>query len=445
MKYFGTDGFRGKVNEVLTVDHAIQIGKYLGYHFKQQKKEVKCVIGKDTRRSSYMYEYGLVAGLTSTGADVYLLHVTTTPSVAHVTRTEDFDFGIMITASHNPYHDNGIKVIDSNGHKMDEGILEKIEQFIDGEIEIPLSDFENIGKCQDYMQGRNKYMNFLMSLMPYSLNGYRVGLDCANGASFMLAKNVFDMVGAKTFVINAEPDGFNINRECGSTHLAKLQKFVVDNHLDVGFAFDGDADRCLAVDEHGNVVDGDMIIYLYGCFLKEKGALNGDTVVTTIMSNMGITKALKERGISNVQTSVGDKYVAAELNANNFSIGGEQSGHIIFNKNATTGDGILTALKVMEVMVEKKSSLSLLVHDIEIYPQKLINIKVKNNMDALLETAEVKGAVAHTEADLGDDGRVVLRKSGTEPLIRIMVEARTEEQCLKYAEYIRDTIQKMDN
>ncbi len=439
-KYFGTDGFRGRVNENLTVDHAIQIGKFLGWYFGKGDHQVRCVIGKDTRRSSYMYEYGLVAGLTSTGADVFLLHVTTTPSVAYISKTEDFDFGIMITASHNPYYDNGIKIIDKTGYKMDEAVLEEIEKYIDGETHIDLAAYNKIGRCQDYIMGRNKYMNFLTTVMPYSLNGYRIGLDCANGSAFMLAKNVFDMIGAKTFVMNAEPDGYNINRDCGSTHIEALQKFVVDNQLDVGFAFDGDADRCLAVDEHGNLVDGDMMIYIYGMYMKNKGGLVKDTVVTTVMSNIGITKALKENGISNIQTPVGDKYIAEELKAHNYTIGGEQSGHIIFNKYATTGDGILTALKLMEVVVEKKMPLSSLMVGMELFPQKLVNITVKHDMDMLLDTEAVKACVTRVEGELGDNGRVLLRKSGTEPLIRIMVEATTDEDCSKYCNQIKYAI-----
>ena len=444
MKYFGTDGFRGQANDNLTVDHAIMIGKYLGYYFIKNRGHAKCVIGKDTRRSSYMFEYGLVAGLTATGADVNLLHVTTTPSVAYITRTQDFDFGIMITASHNPYFDNGIKVIDENGYKMSETILQEVEDFIDGKIDIKYAAFDKIGKCMDYITGRNRYMNFLISTMPYSLTGYKIGLDCANGASFMIAKNVFDMIGAKTYVMGNEPDGFNINKDCGSTHIDRLCDFVKENNLDIGFAFDGDADRCLAVDERGNVVDGDMIIYLYGCYLKAKGELSNSTVVTTIMSNMGITKALEARGIKNVQTPVGDKYVTEEMFKNNYTLGGEQSGHIVFRKYATTGDGILTALKVMEVILDKKMPLSSLLYDVELFPQKLVNIKVSHDMDALLATDRVKAAVKQAEDEMNGDGRVVLRKSGTEPLIRIMVESKHQSDIDKYIGLIKDAIMEED-
>lgn len=445
MKYFGTDGFRGQANETLTVDHAIKIGKYLGYYFNKERGKAKCVIGKDTRRSSYMFEYGLVAGLTSTGADVHLLHVTTTPSVAYITRTQDFDFGIMITASHNPYFDNGIKIIDENGYKMSESILEEVEKYIDGEIDVVPATFDKIGACSDYITGRNRYMNFLISTFPSSLTGYKIGLDASNGAAFMLAKNVFDMIGAKTYVINAQPDGFNINKDCGSTHIEGLVDFVKENHLDIGFAFDGDADRCLAVDERGNVIDGDMIIYLYGCFLKEQGALKKDTVVTTVMSNMGITKALEARGIKNIQTAVGDKYVSEEMMKNDLSIGGEQSGHIVFRKYATTGDGILTALKVMEVIESKKMPLSSLLYDITLYPQKLVNIKVNHDMDALLGTDSVKAAVAQAEEEMNGEGRVLLRKSGTEPLIRIMVESKHKSDIDKYINLIKDAIMAEDS
>ena len=439
MKYFGTDGFRGRVNETLTVDHAIKIGKFLGYYFSNTLGHVKCVIGKDTRKSGYMYEYGLVAGLTSTGVDVALLHVTTTPSISYITRTEKFDFGIMITASHNPYYDNGIKIIDRDGFKMGDKILQLVEDYIDGKIDIELAKNEKIGRAYDYIQGRNKYMSYLSQIPAQSFRGYKVGLDCANGASFMIAKNVFDMLGADTYVINNEPDGLNINKDCGSTHIEHLQELVKEKGLDIGFAFDGDADRCLAVDENGNIIDGDMIIYIYGCYLKEKDQLIKDTVVTTVMSNIGLTKALQEKGIKNVQTSVGDKYVSAEIQAENYSVGGEQSGHVIFNKYATTGDGVLTAIKILEICVEKKCSISSLVSDVTIFPQILINVRVEK-MDEVLERPELKEVTDAITAKLGDTGRILLRKSGTEPLVRIMVEAQTDEECEKYANEIKDKI-----
>lgn len=440
MKYFGTDGFRGAVNEKLTVDHAIKIGKFLGYYFGKDKKgAVSCCIGKDTRRSGYMFEYALVAGLTSTGAEVALLHVTTTPSVSFITKTEDFDFGIMITASHNPYSDNGIKIIDSNGYKMAEEVLVECERFIDDEFDIPLSCNDMIGRAYDYIQGRNKYIGHLSSVPMNSFRGYRVGLDCSNGASFTIARTVFEMLGAKITVIGDNPDGFNINRDCGSTHIEKLQALVRENQLDIGFAFDGDADRCIAVDENGNVVDGDMIIYICGSYLMEKGALNKNTVVTTIMSNIGLTKALNDKGITNIQTQVGDKYVSAKMEEGGYSIGGEQSGHVIFNKYATTGDGILTAILLMDVVVNKKTTPSALYSDVTLYPQTLINVRVKD-MDEALNNNALKALLYDIEKELGDSGRIVLRKSGTEPLIRIMVEAATEEASRVNAEKIKDVI-----
>jgi len=439
MKYFGTDGFRGKVNDVLTVDHAIKIGKFFGYYYSRKNENARCVIGKDTRRSGYMFEYALVAGLTSTGCDVDLLHVTTTPSVSYITRTEKYDFGIMITASHNPYFDNGIKIIDGSGMKIDEDILQQCEDFIDGITSIELAENENIGRAGDYMQGRNRYMNYLTTTMTESLRGYKVALDCANGASFMIAKSVFDMLGADTFVINNQPDGFNINKGCGSTHMEELQKYVRQNRLDIGFAFDGDADRCLAVDENGEIVDGDMIIYILGTYLKEKGALKDDTVVTTIMSNLGITKALERQGIKNIQTAVGDKYVSAEMNAHGYNVGGEQSGHVIISKYATTGDGVLTALQVMNVLIQRKCPISALLKDIQLYPQVLINVTVPDPT-AALEASSVKECVKACEEKMGDTGRVVLRKSGTEPLVRVMVECEDAELCKKYANEIKDAV-----
>ena len=444
MKYFGTDGFRGRVNETLTVDHAIKIGKFLGYYFSNTLGHVRCVIGKDTRKSGYMYEYGLVAGLTSTGVDVSLLHVTTTPSISYITRTEKFDFGIMITASHNPYYDNGIKVIDRDGFKMSDKILELVEEYIDGKVDIELAKNEKIGRASDYIQGRNKYISYLAQIPTHSFRGYKVGLDCANGASFMIAKNVFDMLGADTYVINNEPDGLNINKDCGSTHIEGLQALVKEKGLDIGFAFDGDSDRCLAVDENGNVVDGDMIIYIYGCYLKERNQLVKDTVVTTVMSNIGLTKALAAKGIKNVQTPVGDKYVSAEIQKEGYSVGGEQSGHVIFNKYATTGDGILTAIKVLEICIEKKCTLSSLISDVTIFPQLLINVRVEK-MDEVLERPELKEVTDGILAKLGDTGRIVLRKSGTEPLVRIMVEAQTDEECEKYCNEIKDKILELSD
>lgn len=443
MKYFGTDGFRGKANDVLTVEHALKIGQFMAYYFSKKKKDgeaVKCVIGKDTRLSSYMLESGLAAGIASAGGNAHLMHVTTTPSVSYVTRTEDFDFGVMITASHNPYYDNGIKIIDGNGYKMSEDVLEECEKYIDGEIEIDFANIET-GRIVDFLQGRNKYMNYLTSASSEFFRGYRIGLDCANGASSMIAKSVFDMLGAKTYVINNDPNGKNINVDCGSTHIENLQKFVVDNNLDAGFAFDGDADRCLAVDEKGNLVDGDGIMYIGAKFLKEMGQLKDDKVVVTVMSNLGLMNALKENDMEAVVTNVGDKYVSAELMEHGYGIGGEQSGHIIFSEYATTGDGILTAIVLTNIFVGKKCSFSSLTQGLEIMPQKLKNIRTdkKDEIDA---DPEVKAFAEDMNKKLDGTGRILLRKSGTEPIIRIMVEAKTYEDCDKYIEEAEEFISK---
>ena len=440
-KYFGTDGFRGEANVDLTVEHAYKVGRYIGWYYSQNKKE-KCrvVIGKDTRRSSYMFEYSLVSGLTASGADVYLLHVTTTPSVSYVTRTEEFDCGIMISASHNPYYDNGIKLINSKGEKMDEDTILKIEEYLDGKIEeLPFAKRENIGCTVDYFAGRNRYVGYLISLATRSYKNMKVGLDCANGSAWMIAKNVFDALGAKTYVINADPDGTNINMNAGSTHIGGLQKFVIENNLDVGFAYDGDADRCLAVDEKGNVIDGDLILYIYGKYLKDRGKLINNTVVTTVMSNFGLYKAFDEAGIDYVKTKVGDKYVYENMVANGNRIGGEQSGHIIFSKYATTGDGILTSIKLMEVILEKKMPLSKLAEPVKIYPQVLKNIRVKSKPEAQND-ADVQAVIAKVAEELGDNGRILVRESGTEPVIRVMVEAPTHEECEKYVNQVIEVI-----
>ena len=426
-KYFGTDGFRGEANKNLTVEHAFKIGRYLGWHFGQNHK-AKVVIGKDTRRSSYMFESALCAGLTASGADAYLLHVTSTPSVSYVARADDFDCGIMISASHNPYYDNGIKLINSNGEKMDEQLLDAIEAYIDDGTDLPYAEREKIGRTVDYAAGRNRYIGYLISLATRSYKDYRIGLDCANGSTWQMAKSVFDALGADTYVINNHPDGLNINVDCGSTHIERLRDFVLQNRLDVGFAFDGDADRCLAVDEKGNVVNGDHILYVCAKYMMERGTFGNSKVVTTIMSNMGLYKALDALGIGYEKTAVGDKYVAENMRQNGHLIGGEQSGHIIFGRLANTGDGILTAIKVMETITETKQPLSVLASGMTMYPQKLKNVVVTDK-DETLNCAEVKAAVATVEADLGDEGRVVLRKSGTEPLLRVMVEAGTQELC----------------
>ncbi len=438
-KYFGTDGFRGEANEVLTVEHAFKVGRYLGWYYGQEHK-ARVVIGKDTRRSSYMFEYALAAGLTASGANAYLLHVTTTPSVSYVTRTENFDCGIMISASHNPYYDNGIKVINGKGHKMEAEVEEKIEEYIDGKIpEIPLAKKEKIGRTIDYVAGRNRYIGYLISLATRSFEDMKVGLDCSNGSAFTIAKAVYDALGAKTYAINCEPDGTNINTDCGSTHIEVLQNYVKEKKLDVGFAYDGDADRCIAVDENGDVVDGDLILYVCGKYLKENGRLNGDTIVTTIMSNLGVKNAYENARLKYGKTAVGGKYVYENMVRNNFSLGGEQSGHIIFSKHATTGDGILTSLMIMEVMLEKKQSLSKLCEDVKIYPQLLKNVRVADKKTAR-ENPEVTKAVNDVAEALGDDGRILVRESGTEPVIRVMVEAATDELCEKYVSQVVDVI-----
>ena len=444
-KYFGTDGFRGEANKTLTAEHAYKIGRFLGWYYGRNKEEgetCKIVIGKDTRLSSYMFEYALVSGLTASGAEAYLLHVTTTPSVSYVARTEDFDCGIMISASHNPYYDNGIKLINSNGEKMDEETILKIEAYIDGlSGEIPFAVRDQIGRTVDYAMGRNRYIGYLISLATRSYKNKRVGLDCANGSSWMIAKSVFDALGAKTYVINNEPDGTNINTNCGSTHIEGLQKLVKEKGLDVGFAFDGDADRCLCVDENGNVINGDMIIYIYGCYLKERGKLAGNKVVTTVMSNFGLYKALDDAGIEYEKTAVGDKYVYENMSANGYRVGGEQSGHIIFRKYATTGDGILTAIKMMEVMLEKKKTLAELAAPVPVYPQVLKNIRVTDK-SAAQNDPDVQAAVKAVGEKLGSDGRILVRESGTEPLVRVMVEAGEEALCEKYVDEVIDVIVK---
>ena len=441
-KYFGTDGFRGEANVTLTVDHAFKVGRFLGWYYgkNHENGKAKIVIGKDTRRSSYMFEYSLVAGLTASGADAYLLHVTTTPSVSYVARTEDFDCGIMISASHNPFYDNGIKLINAAGEKMKEDVIAEIEKYLDGELgEIPYATRENIGCTVDYTAGRNRYMGYLMSLAIYSFKGIRVGLDASNGSAWTLAKAVFAALGAKTYVINAAPDGTNINANCGSTHIEGLQDLVRREHLDVGFAFDGDADRCLCVDEKGEVITGDHILYIYGCYMKDRDKLVGNKVVTTVMSNFGLYKAFDAVGIEYEKTKVGDKYVYECMSENGYRIGGEQSGHIIFSKYATTGDGIITALKMMEVMLAKKKTLSELAAPLVIYPQVLKNIRVTDKTQAQ-DDADVKAAVEAVANALGADGRILVRESGTEPVVRVMVEAGSTEECEKYVDQVIEVI-----
>ena len=454
-KYFGTDGFRGEANVNLTADHAFKVGRFLGWYYTQLKRRsgsdepAKIVIGKDTRRSSYMFEYSLVGGLVASGADTYLLHVTTTPSVAYVVRTESFDCGIMISASHNPFYDNGIKLINSFGEKMDESVIALVEAYLDGEleafgrrwVELPLATKERIGRTVDYVAGRNRYIGYLISLGIYSFKGIKVGLDCANGSVWNIAKSVFDALGAKTYVINNEPDGYNINEGAGSTHIEVLQRFVVENGLDVGFAYDGDADRCLCVDEKGNIITGDHILYIYGKYLKERGKLTGNTVVTTVMSNFGLYKAFDELGIDYAKTAVGDKYVYEYMMMNGCRLGGEQSGHIIFSKYASTGDGILTSLKMMEAMMAKKKTMSQLCEGLTIYPQVLVNVKVADKAAAQADP-DVQAAVAAVAAKLGDTGRILVRESGTEPKIRVMVEAESMDTCRECVDSVVDVIKR---
>lgn len=441
MKYFGTDGFRGEANVDLNVVHAYKVGRFLGWYYGQEHK-ARIVIGKDTRRSSYMFEDALASGLTASGADVYLLHVTPTPSVSYVVRTEQFDCGIMISASHNPYYDNGLKVINGGGHKLEAEIEEKIEAYIDSEKDtIPFATREKIGRTVDYAIGRHRYIGYLMSLATRSFKNINVGLDCANGSSYSVAKGVFDALGAKTYAIGMEPDGTNINDGCGSTHIENLQAYVKENHLDVGFAYDGDADRCIAVDDKGEIIDGDAIMYLCGCYLKEKGELNNNTIVTTVMSNLGLYKALDQKGIAYEKTAVGDKYVNANMIENGHSLGGEQSGHIIFSKYAVTGDGVLTSLMLMEVMLEKKAKLSELRKELKIYPQLLKNVRVADKAAARMDS-DVAAAAKRVEEALGDEGRILLRESGTEPLIRVMVEAKSEEICSRYVNEVVDVLYK---
>ena len=452
-KYFGTDGFRGEANCTLTADHAFKVGRFLGWYYTQLKRQnndsspARIVIGKDTRRSSYMFEYSLVGGLVASGADAYLLHVTTTPSVAYIARMDEFDCGIMISASHNPYYDNGIKLINRHGEKMDEETINLVEDYLDGKLnlfgkswdELPFASRDHIGCTVDYVSGRNRYVGYLISLGIYSFKGVKVALDCANGSSWNVAKAVFDALGAKTLVINAEPNGTNINNNAGSTHIGGLQKFVVENHCDVGFAYDGDADRCLCVDEKGNVITGDHILYIYGRYMKERGKLVNNTVVTTVMSNFGLYKAFDECGIGYAKTAVGDKYVYEYMTKNGCRIGGEQSGHIIFSKYASTGDGILTSLKMMEVMLARKKKMSELSEGFTVYPQVLKNIRVHNKAEAQNDN-DVQAAVKTVAEKLGESGRILVRESGTEPVIRVMVEAESEETCQKYVDEVISVI-----
>ena len=443
-KYFGTDGFRGKAGVDLTAEHAFQVGRFLGWHYSRLHPDdtARIVIGKDTRRSSYMFENALAAGITSAGADAYLLHVTTTPCVSYITRTERFDCGVMISASHNPFYDNGIKLMNGIGEKMEDALQAELERFIDGEpAALPWATEGKIGKTIDFYSGRNRYIGYLTSLAARSFEKHKVGLDCANGSSWMIGRAVFDALGAKTYVINDQPDGVNINMDCGSTHIEGLQLYVREHHLDVGFAFDGDADRCLAVDERGEVLNGDKIMYICAKFLKERGQLPGNTLVTTVMSNFGLYKALDKAGIRYEKTAVGDRYVYENMKENDYVLGGEQSGHIIFRKYAHTGDGLITALMLMEVMMETQLPLSVLASSVSMYPQVLKNVRV-DDKDATLSDRAVQAAVDECTAALGDSGRVLLRKSGTEPVLRVMAEAGTAEECEKWVDHIITAMEK---
>lgn len=450
-KYFGTDGFRGEVNVGLTVDHAWKIGRFIGWYYTVLNgRPARIVIGKDTRRSSYMFEYAIAAGVAASGADAYLLHVTTTPSVSYVTRTESFDCGVMISASHNPYYDNGIKLVDCGGVKMDDETIRKIEMYIDGDLkslgiegdDLPLAHRDAVGRSIDYAAGRNRYIGYLISLASESFKDYRVGLDCANGSAWMIARSVFEALGAKTFVINAEPDGTNINRDAGSTHIERLRRFVIENHLDAGFAYDGDADRCIAVDENGNEVNGDHIIYIFGKALKDEGRLINNKVVTTVMSNMGLYRALRKAGIEYEQTTVGDKYVYENMTQNGHIVGGEQSGHIILSKYATTGDGILTSIKLMETVVKKKTTLGKLAEPVVIFPQVTQNIRVVNKKKVTGDP-RVIAAAEKIAAELGESGRILIRESGTEPVVRFMVESESKEQCNRYTEVMCNLVREL--
>ncbi len=456
LKYFGTDGFRGEANVTLTSIQAYKVGRFLGWYYgselsgcNKNKYKPRIVIGKDTRLSSYMLEYSIVAGITASGADAYMLHVTTTPSVSYVTRQEEFDCGIMITASHNPFYDNGIKVINRFGEKLDDATTALIEAYIDGDLgafgvlgdDLPMPTRERIGRIVDYSSGRNRYLGYLISLASHSYKKLRIGLDCANGTSWMAAKSVFAALGAQTVVIGAEPDGININENCGSTHIENLCRIVREQHLDVGFAFDGDADRCLAVDENGNVIDGDIILYILAKRLKSRGMLNNNTIVTTIMSNSALKGALAEAGIKCEQTNVGDRFVYERMQEKDYCLGGENSGHIIIKKYATTGDGMLTAIMLAEEICDSKLSLGELAAPVKLYPQYIKNVRVKNK-SAVMTDGEVLKSLHETENLIKGNGRVLLRQSGTEEVIRIMIESETQEKCMQYAQKIADVIKE---
>lgn len=452
-KYFGTDGFRGEANADLTAEQAFKIGRFLGWYYasalsgcRDRNYRPRIAIGKDTRRSSYMLEYAIASGITSSGADAYMLHVTTTPSVSYVTRLDEFDCGVMISASHNPYYDNGIKLINRYGEKMDDSTLALVEAYLDGKLnllgvegDLPLAHKERVGAIIDFVAGRNRYVGYLISVVTQSFRNKKIALDCANGASWMIAPAVFEALGAQVSVINAQPDGQNINRNAGSTHIEYLSAYVKENHYDIGFAFDGDADRCIAVDENGNVVDGDKIMFILANMLKRRGGLEGNMLVTTVMSNAGLHKACKDIGVNTIQTAVGDKYVYEAMLKHGYSLGGEQSGHIIVQKYATTGDGILTALMVMEEVLDRKTTLGKLASAVTIYPQVLRNVRVSDKA-AVLADADIKAKIEKITEDFGDTGRILLRKSGTEPLIRVMAEGEDLDLCEHYVNSVIEMI-----
>lgn len=442
-KYFGTDGFRGEANKALNVEHAYKIGRFLGAYYGREHK-CSVVIGKDTRRSGYMFECALTAGLTASGADAYLMHVTTTPSVSYITRTDDFDCGIMISASHNPYFDNGIKLLNGDGEKMEQYVIDEIERYLDGKgAEIPFATGSDIGKAVDYAAGRNRYIGYLISLATHSYKGMRIGLDCANGSTWMMAKSIFETLGAETVVIGNQPNGLNINNDCGSTHIEGLRRLVTENKLDVGFAFDGDADRCLAVDEKGNIIDGDKLIAILSRYMKEMGTLKNNTAVVTVMSNLGFHRFMNENKIETVCTKVGDRYVLEEMLNNGYNIGGEQSGHIIFLDHATTGDGQLTAAQTLELLSKCKRPLSQLVKDIPDFPQLLVNVKITEDKKGLWDkTQKITDIIAQAEQAMGENGRILVRESGTEPLVRVMIEGKDEKEVHHWTHLIADTIKE---
>ena len=443
-KYFGTDGFRGEANVGLTFNPAYRIGRFLGWYYSKDRDahEAKILVGKDTRLSCYMLEYALLSGIAASGADAYNMHVTTTPSVAYITKTQFFDCGIMISASHNPYFDNGIKLFSSLGDKMNDDFLLMVEEYIDRpdtEEDIPLATKDRIGKVIDYLDARIMYSGFLTTAVHTPLGGLKVVLDTANGASYALAPAVFKRLGANVTVINNSPDGTNINKNAGSTHIKGLVNKVLETGADVGFAYDGDGDRCIAVDKSGAIINGDRVMYIWATWLKSQGKLVTNTVVTTVMSNMGLYKALEEEGILYTQTKVGDRYVHEYMMEHGNIIGGEQSGHIIVNDYLNSGDGILTSLLLSEVMVKTDKTLSVLSEKMSDYPQVLVNVIVSDK-NATMEDERVKDAVKEAEKKLDGKGRVLVRASGTEPVVRVMSEAKEQKDA---EEAVSEVVEKL--